>query len=410
MAESGSIADEREASRRAGAPPSAEPLPVPGDAPDLLHGGVLYRVMRRFGVEPDDAARAARRGTIAALVLWGPMFAMALLDGTAFPGLVRVPLLLDVAAYVRPLVTVPLLLASEPILATAWRTAGARLRERGIVGPDCREAYDALVVRTTRAVRRLVPEILCFAIAAFLVVRLLSTVLSAPRDAWFARADASGSTRLTVAGVWAGVVVHGLLFYLSLRWLWLLSLWYRFLFGVSRLPLHLYPAHPDRAGGLGLIGWSVAAGAPLIFAWSAALASAVANHVLYQGESLKSFLPVGAVFLGFVLVVFVLPPAVVFVPMLARARLRAIEQWSRRLARSAEGEAADPAPGARAPAVTSLEEIHIAVTAVRAMRPFPIAPAQLVGPLVAAALPVVPLLFLAFSASEIFRKMVDLVL
>src|SRR5262245_50333589 len=97
--------------------------PQPLDAPDLFHGGMLYGIVRRFGVDPEDAAHAARRGAILALVLWGPMVAAAFVEGVALPGRVRVPLLFDVAAYVRPLLVVPLLLASEPILAASWRQA-----------------------------------------------------------------------------------------------------------------------------------------------------------------------------------------------------------------------------------------------------------------------------------------------
>src|SRR3954469_20220646 len=39
--------------------------------------------------------------------------------------------------------------------------------------------------------------------------------------------------------------------FLLFRWTWKLALWWRFLWGVSRLDLHLITGHPDRAGGLG---------------------------------------------------------------------------------------------------------------------------------------------------------------
>ncbi|MCI0340153.1 MAG: hypothetical protein L0216_03215 [Planctomycetales bacterium] len=384
----------------------APPLPEHPDAPDLL-------VMQCFGVEPEHAAHAARRASLMGLLLWAPMAVAAVVERTALPGRVEVPFLFDVAAYVRPLVAIPLLLVSEPILAAAWRRTGARFRERGIVGPECREAYDALVHRVTRAVRRPVPELLCLAVAVALVIRLVSLVVSAPRDTWFAIADSPETSRLTFAGAWAGFVVHTFLFYLVLRWLWLLSLWYRFLLGVARLPLRLYPPHPDRAGGLGFVGWSIAAVAPIVFACSAAISSVVANRVIHSGDRLVDFAVAGGVFLVVVLLLFVLPPALVFMPLLARTRRQALEAWGRRMARCAEGISDDPPPdapsGAAAPPLT-LQDFEVAVSTVRGMRPFPLEWHMLLGPLAAAVVPALALFFIAFPASEVFQQLMRLVM
>lgn len=383
----------------------AAPIPAHPDAPDFFHGGALYRVMRKFGVEPEHALYAARRGVIAALLLWVPMAIAAVVEGVAFPGKVKVPFFFDVAAYVRPLISIPLLLVAEPILALSWRNVGARLCERGIVVPECRAAYDVLVDRITRSTRRMIPEILCFLIAAALSVKLVAFVQSEPRDMWFAIASSPEASRMTVAGAWAGYAVHMVLFYLTLRWLWLFSLWYRFLFGVSRLPIRLYPAHPDRAAGLWFLGWSIAACAPLIFAWSASLSSVAANRMIHAGVHLVDFAPVGVALLAFVLVVFVLPYVVIFGPLLARTRRLALEEWSRRMARRAEevrtGAPASTAGVAEDADPSSLEDLDIAVSAVRAIRPMPFALTQLVGPLAAAAVPAVPLLFVAFPARQV---------
>jgi uncharacterized membrane protein YhdT len=368
---------------------------------------------QRFGVDPERGAQAARRAVLVALLLWVPMAVMAFVEGTALPGKVDLPFLYDVAAYVRPLVVVPILLVAEVILALTWRRTGELLSRRGIVDEACRPAYEALLARVTRAVRRLVPELLCAALAVWLCFRLVDAALVAHHDAWFMTAGEGGAPRLSAAGAWHAFAVHGAFFYLSLRWLWLFSLWYRFLFGVARLPLRLYPAHPDRAAGLGFVGRSIAATSPIVLAWSASLASAVANRMLHAGERLLEFAPMGAAFLVLVLVVFLLPPALIFVPLLVRTRRVALEDWSHRLAHRAEGEedvlAAAPTAGGDEP-VTNLEELDIAVSAVRAMRPVPIDWPHLVAPVLAAAAPAVPLLFLAFPAREIFQGLFRLMM
>ena len=261
--------------------------------------------------------------------------------------------------------------------------------------------------------RRFVPELLCAALAVWAVLTLVDAALTVHKDAWFMTTGEGGAPRLTAAGAWHAYAVHGVLFYLSLRWLWLFSLWYRFLIGVARLPLKLFPAHPDRAAGLGFVGRSVSATAPIVLAWSASLACAVANRLLHSGERLLDFAPMGAAFLVIVLVVFVLPPALIFLPLLVRTRRVALEDWSHRLAPRAEGEqdvlAAAPSAGGDEP-VTNLEEVDIAVSAVRAMRPVPVDWRQLVAPLAAAAAPALPLLFLAFPAREIFQGLLRLMM
>jgi hypothetical protein len=394
------------------------PTPVHPDAPDLLHGGLLFRMMSRFGVDPERAGRAARRAAATGLVLWLPMAALTLVAGTALPGRTPIPFLLDVAAYVRPLVVIPLLIVAEPILGTAWRTAGHRFRERGLVGPAVQGAYDAQVERVTRAVRRSGPELLCLALAGLLAWKLLRVVQAEPRDAWFAQTSADGS-RLTPAGVWA-LGVHFVLIALTLRWLWLLFLWYRFLWGVSRLPLRLFPTHPDRAAGLAFLGLPISASGPLTFAWSAALASAFANLMLRHEAKLADFLPIGLVALFLVLVVFVLPPLLIFAPLLIRTRQQALEEWGRTMAqvgerlrrgRSDEAAGADAASasadeGAEAP---GLEDVQIAVASVRGMLPLPFLVSHLVGPIVGLIAPALVLVFLAVPAAEVFQKVVDLV-
>ena len=48
-------------------------------------------------------------------------------------------------------------------------------------------------------------------------------------------------------------------------------LWAWFLFRVSRLDLELTPTHPDRAGGLGFLGWGLASFSLVLMAVSAVL-------------------------------------------------------------------------------------------------------------------------------------------
>ena len=60
---------------------------------------------------------------------------------------------------------------------------------------------------------------------------------------------------LSPAGWWHTCISLPILYYFLLRWLRIFVIWSHFLFRVSRLDLELTPTHPDRAGGLGFLGW-----------------------------------------------------------------------------------------------------------------------------------------------------------
>ncbi len=71
----------------------------------------------------------------------------------------------------------------------------------------------------------------------------------------------------------------------QLGWLWRLVLWYRMLWLISRLDLHLLAAHPDRAAGLLFVGFSLRTWALPALAISLTAAGAVGNRVLHEGHS-----------------------------------------------------------------------------------------------------------------------------
>jgi len=74
-----------------------------------------------------------------------------------------------------------------------------------------------------------------------------------------------------------------------LRWYLRLGIWFQLLWRVSRLNLRLLPTHPDHAGGIGFLGMSSYAFAPILFAQGTVLAGLIASRIFYQGESLMSF-------------------------------------------------------------------------------------------------------------------------
>lgn len=106
----------------------------------------------------------------------------------------------------------------------------------------------------------------------------------------------------------------------------ILSIWVRFLWQSSRLELNLIPTHPDRAAGLGFLGMSSTAFAPLLMAHGALLAGLMANPIFFAGAKLTDFKMeiLGAVAF---LLLLVLGPLLVFSPRLMRAKRTGLREY-----------------------------------------------------------------------------------
>ena len=125
--------------------------------------------------------------------------------------------------------------------------------------------------------------------------------------------------RLTPAGYWQMLVSAPIFQFILLRWYFRFFLWFWFLFRVSRLNLHLIPIHTDRTGGLGFLGASPMAFAPVLIAQGSVLAGLIASRIFYGGQSLTEFKVQIVAFLGF-FIIATLIPLMVFAPRLAEAK------------------------------------------------------------------------------------------
>jgi hypothetical protein len=107
-------------------------------------------------------------------------------------------------------------------------------------------------------------------------------------------------------------------------WKWLL--WTYFAFKLSRRNLKLVPTHPDGHGGLGFLGLTSAAFAPIAFSATAVIAATWREDILHHGARLIDFkLP--AIILIAVTALIALGPLAFFVPRLAVVRRKGILEY-----------------------------------------------------------------------------------
>jgi len=373
-----------------------------------LLGGPLHHLGCRLGL--------VRRGTNTVLlgVVLGslPWLVLAILAGVQ--GMIpRVFNLHVIAAHVRILVAVPLLFLCESMWEPKIREFVSYCVHSGVVPAGELPAFEAEIARLTCWKNSWLPE------AACLVAAVLMTIVL-PEIPWGGEtASLEPEKILSLAGWWYWILCLPLFRFLMFRWAFRLALWFHFLWRFSRLGLHLMPAHADRTGGIGNLQAVHAQFAPLIMAISALMSASFAEEIV-AGE-----MPFDAIYLAFPLILagdalLFLMPLCVLVPKLWACKGAGLRDYMVLAAHYATdfhrkwvGPGAAPGePLLGTPDLQSLADISTAIGVIREMRWVPISAELLRIYLVAALLPLLPLLLLKFPvgalAKRFFESMVGL--
>ncbi|HEX6533585.1 MAG TPA: hypothetical protein VF041_03255 [Gemmatimonadaceae bacterium] len=380
---------------------------------DPFDAGPFARPRTASAVPRPERSRVGRRAIIVAAVAWVPLAVLAAVQGYALRDAPRESLLLDLSAYARYLVALPLLVLAEAVCLPRLALVARHFGAAGLVTDEDRSRYDQLIADTRRLLhsRRADIVIVLAAYAATLsLARLVGPVPYADaRSTWVAPV-VNGARSISLAGLWRGVVSQPLLLVVLGAWLWRIALWTRFLRGVARLDLRVVPSHPDRAGGLRFVSTSLPPFTVPAFALGAWVAGGVASAVLYDARSPREFAIVIAGVVLFVVALFAGPLLVLAGP-LVRARLRGAleygalagslgrrfeERWLDRRA------VLDPEALA-APDFSATTDLYSVTGNVREMRVLPV-DARSVLPLVAATLaPFLPVLLVALPLAQVLR-------
>ena len=177
---------------------------------------------------------------------------------------------------------------------------------------------------------------------------------------------------------------------------------------LARLDLQLIPTHPDRAGGLAVLGVAHVDLAPLSFAASAVLSASYAEQILFAGVPPAAFaISLTAAVVGPTLTL--IAPLVFFTPRLIDVKQRALLEYGTLAANYTRAFATkwlgtDPQRDEHllgTPDLQSLADLGASFERIRSMTVLPIATFQILLLAGAAALPFVPLVFLAFPLDQL---------
>lgn len=358
----------------------------------LVRGGPFYRVQQALRLMRPNQWNLARRIAALVAVTWVPLVALTAVLNRG--GLLS--LLVDYRAYSRFFVATPALLVGEVLMETRFRAVMTHIRQTKLLTEADTTYMDNVIAQMVRLRDSLLPEL------AILVLLILHTVLAykglVDATPWLGH-RVGNELKLTAAG-WYVVVVSTSIFQLWLGlglWKWLL--WTFFAFRLSTRNLRLVATHPDEHGGLGFLGLTASAFAPVAFAAATVTGATWRQAILHDGARLMDFkLPLIALVL--ITTVVALAPLGFFVPQLARLRRKGIleygvlgqihstdfhEKWIlHRAGREAEF--------LQAAEVTTLANFGRVYESIGALRPFPADRGALVTLAMAVAVPALPVI------------------
>ena len=270
----------------------------------LFEDGPFSSILARLpgGRSPDHGFE--RQAIEVALIAWVPLLVAAVAqDGFRF-GASTSSLLTDFGVHARYLGALPLLVMANTFCGSRLTAVARNFVDAGMVGEADRPRYDALVDSTRRRCKSRWAAVAIIACVYMVLGALLEVVPQNEIPFWHYGAEPGV---LSAAGWWHVLVSAPLLLALLIAWLWRLLVWTHFLWRMARLPIRLCAAHPDRAGGLKFVGYSVRAFGPIGAALGALLAGRIANHVWHADAKLDAFAPTAGVVVAATLLLFGAP-------------------------------------------------------------------------------------------------------
>jgi hypothetical protein len=290
------------------------------------------------------------------------------------------------------------------------RAAGSR---RPIEGPD-REQLDSTIRTLIRWRDSIAPELVILALVVVNTVMIFrERIVSA--SPWVVYASSALATaHLTPAG-WYYTVVSQVIYQFLVGlclWKWLLCTY--FLFKLSRMNLELEASHPDKHGGIGFLGMSPLAFAPVAFAITAAIGATWRDQILRSGAHLTDFkFPALALFI--LIMIVAIGPLTFFSPKLTTLRRQGVLEYGS-LAHFHSGEFHDKWIRHRsgheqeflsAPEISSLIDLASSFQNIEGMRTFPMEKNCLIVLVLSILLPAPPTILAEVPLAVVLKDLLE---
>jgi hypothetical protein len=372
----------------------------------IVRGDVLFRLQRRIGLIPADGLGLARRAIFWSLFAWLPVAAWAWLEGRAMPPFADEPLLGHFGVQARCLIAIPLLILAEGPAHAMTRRILPHFVRSGLVSDSQIPAFREALAGAARVRDATLPWVAL--IGAVLALNVVAEYTHRSHEVTWGVEQSAGTPSLGFGALWFLYVARPIHLALLVAWFWRIVLVGSLLRRIARIELALVPTHPDRAAGLGFLEEVPKIFAPVVFAISAVLASRWGHDVVYHGVHVKDLrLQMGA-FVILATLLF-LSPVLAFVPLLAKTKRQALLDYAALVGRHGRlvrdrwigGQAVGDDALLDAPEIGPVADTGPIYDAVASMHVLLIGKAAVLPLLLAAALPLVPVLAIEIPITTI---------
>lgn len=366
-------------------------LPEPaGSEVSFIRGGPFYRAQRALRLIRPNQWNFTRRILILIAIGWLPLVIFTVvLNPEGLSSLIR-----EYRIHARLLIAIPALLIGEGFMESRFRLVMQHIRQVGLLDAPDLAYMDGVIATLVRVRDAFVPEFMVFVV---LVVHTAASYRGLVDATPWLGYGSGANLQLTVAG-WYAVLVSAPLFQFLLGlslWRWLL--WTFFAFKLSKRNLKLVPTHPDEHGGLGFLGLTAAAFAPVAFAATAVIGATWRDDILHHGARLMDF-KLEAIVLLIIIALVALGPLLFFVPRLASLRRQGILEYGilgQIHSTEFHGKwilhrAGHEAEFLQAPEIATLANFAKSYQEIAQLKPFPADTGSLYGLAVAIAIPALP--------------------
>ncbi len=375
----------------------------------------LFDIGSFFGLERSAPRRwfeqltLRQRILILVSVTWIPMAILAAIQGVAIGPTQPRSFLEDVGIYARFFIALPLLVAAPSFLRDRFEQIAQHFLKGGLVKETDQERFLSILSSTARLRYSRVADWVCLAIAyghteAFVFLPALASAFSAT----WRTSGSAGHGSLSLAEWYFAAVSQPIYVFVVMHFLYRVCLWWRALWMISRLDLQLRGAHPDEAGGLMFLGYSLPPCRLPAFALAAGLAGGLANLVLATGVSVLNFKFV-IIAVAVLITALFAGPLVFFNEQLRRAKFQAslshdrtMLQQLRQFEQKWIGQSKDTNL-LEVPDFSAVIDLSSTVGTVHQMSRFPIPGRVLVELIVATLLPFLPVLALQIPIKDLLQ-------
>ncbi len=386
----------------------------------LVLGGPLFQLLARSRLTTPALDLVKRRIVCISLFAWLPLVLLSLVSGKAWGGS-GLPFLYDIEMHARFLVALPLLIGAELLVHQRLRLVVGQFIDREIITEEVLPRFKGVIASAMKLRNSVAIELILLVlvfVGGYYVWGAFSSMakIGTAAETWYATATDAG-THLSPAGYWYIFVSRPLFQFIFVRWYFRLFIWARFLWQSSRLELNLIPTHPDRAAGLGFLGGSSNAFAPLLMAHGALFAGVVANPIFFAGAKLTDFKMeiIGGV--AFLLII-VLGPLLAFSLRLMRAKRNGLREYGILASRYVSefdlkwvrGGATDAEPLIGSGDIQSLADLANSFQVIRDIRPYPFSRDTVVQLVVMTLIPVLPLVLTMIPLEELITKLLGAII